>query len=425
MDIFGAFQLCSIGILAAPVTVRLSATYFNAKGRNIIFLWTVLILGGECYKTIPFELTDKKGLLSLTVEFLRIKTTPCSQDDNGNPIPKNPSGFPWEEATCGLVCNTTAGPFSSMREGAQDNIYVIPAPNRLTFGTATLLSAGCCIPAILYLIFMWNKILEINWKSKWGNRSEEEESEPIEGTNGATVGKMKGVNSVISMFLSAVEIPVFGAAVSNLQQRFLALGAVAAELDHKCGLKQRFHLVSNSTIYPLIHIFQVLTILIIGERNFFSDQVNYQTEPIRSVGQWAPIVGSGLAVIGALYVLLAEEVAEEEEEEKQNGSLHGSHCSVHEVERASPDSMSTRAPSAIEMRPSNEIVPTTTHRSAATALVDAGGRRKFAKVLTRIGNYVGTAAQKRFDDSEFKHGKAVDFPEIPGEQHRNSALPQM
>lgn len=47
MDVFGAFQLCSIGILAAPVTVRISKTYFDAPGRNIIFLWTGLILSGN------------------------------------------------------------------------------------------------------------------------------------------------------------------------------------------------------------------------------------------------------------------------------------------------------------------------------------------------------------------------------------------
>jgi hypothetical protein len=56
---------------------------------------------------------------------------------------------------------------------------------------------------------------------------------------------------------------------------------------------------------------------------------------------------------------------------------------------------------------------------------DAGNRRKVAKALTTMNNYLGTAAHDRFDDSEFKRGKAVDFPEIPGEERRNRALPQI
>lgn len=53
MDIYGAFQLCTIGILAAPVTVRLSKTYFDAPGRNIIFLWTSFILSGKLSSSSP------------------------------------------------------------------------------------------------------------------------------------------------------------------------------------------------------------------------------------------------------------------------------------------------------------------------------------------------------------------------------------
>lgn len=47
MDIYGAFQICSIGILTAPLTVYNSKTYFNDPGRNIIFIWTGLLLAGK------------------------------------------------------------------------------------------------------------------------------------------------------------------------------------------------------------------------------------------------------------------------------------------------------------------------------------------------------------------------------------------
>lgn len=49
MDIFGAFQLCSIGVLVAPITVNFSKTYFNDPGRNAIFIWATLILAGEYF----------------------------------------------------------------------------------------------------------------------------------------------------------------------------------------------------------------------------------------------------------------------------------------------------------------------------------------------------------------------------------------
>lgn len=142
--------------------------------------------------------------------------------------------------TCGLVCDVDQGPFSPIRQGSANNIYVIPAPTKLTIDTATLLAAACCIPAILSLVVTWNKILEINWKSRFGLK-EEEINEPIAGANGATIGTMKNSYALVRKFLSAVEVPVFGAAV--------------------------------------------LAILVAGELNFFSRQVDYQTEPIGSVGE--------------------------------------------------------------------------------------------------------------------------------------------
>ena len=55
-------------------------------------------------------------------------------------------------------------------------------------------------------------------------------------------------------------------------------------------------------------------------------------------------------------------------------------------------------------------------------LADIGNRRKIASTLIAIGNHLGTAAHDRFDVSDFKHGKANDFPEIPGETYRNRDL---
>lgn len=328
------------------------------------------------------------------MEFFRISSTPCMFDDAGNPISKNPDKFPYDIApTCGLQCTIEKGPFSPMRGGAVNNIYVIPAPEHLTFHTVTLLAAACCIPAVLSLVSMWNKIRKINWIMRWGNGQREEEKldQPIEGTNGATIESMKGVNSLIRRFLSVVEVPVFGAAV--------------------------------------------LAILILGEMNFFTKQVRYETEPIASIGQWAPLVGSGLAALGSLYLLLSSD--QPELDEKGKAVVHHCNCSTHHTSTSVSPSSTPLATPAIRRSSSKderrsleeiEIVPSTsspvvrTQTKRSWTQSDVGNRRKVANVLSNIGNYIGTAAQDRFDDSEFKHGKAVDYPELPGEGYRNPGL---
>lgn len=148
---------------------------------------------------------------------------------------------------CGLACDIGPGnPYSPMRDwnGSTNNIYVIPEPDVLTFGTATLLSAACCIPALLSLASMWNRIAEFNWTKRFGRKPlpESDETAAIEGTNGATLSKMRKVNEEVKKNLKmAVEIPVFGAAV--------------------------------------------LAILGMGEKNLFSTPLTYQTEPMASIGE--------------------------------------------------------------------------------------------------------------------------------------------
>lgn len=246
MDIYGAFQACCIGILAAPITVTLSKTYFNDPGRNTIFLWTILILSGEqppfsSDRTLILTPIAPQGLLSLTVEFYRVSPTPCDMfDDQNRRILAN--NFPFtDKSMCNLTCSVDGGfPYSPMRTEAVNNVYVIPVPGTLTPGTATLISAACCIPAILLLVSMWNTILERNWQSRFG-RQDERLDEVIEGTNDATLRKMRLVNKKIGSFLGLVEALVFGGAV--------------------------------------------LAVAIVGEINFWSRQVYHQTEPIQSYGE--------------------------------------------------------------------------------------------------------------------------------------------
>ncbi|KAM0250871.1 hypothetical protein ACHAQJ_008449 [Trichoderma viride] len=420
MDVYGAFQLCSIGILVAPMTVRLSTTYFNTRGRNTIFLWAGLILA---------------GLLSLTIEFYRIQTYPCHQDDQGNAISSNPSQFPYGENTnCGLTCSETMGPFSPMRRGSANNIYVIPAPNMLTFDTTTLLAAACCVHAIVWMASMTDKVFESNWKSRFGIRADDTPAdEPISGTNGATKVTMKGVNNRLRYFLSIAAVPVFGGAG--------------------------------------------LAIIIIGEINFFSGPVAYQVEPLASIGQWAPIVGTGLAAIGSLYLVLAADV-EAVKEESDPHTVDECKCSHHHLEhvnrlespsenssssdrdRGSQSSEDEHIPetpgsarllamrhtdtglstisyhgldhvSTMQTGVSNDATATINrHMSSGstvnrTSTTDSGNRRKVARALISVGNALGAKAQDWFDDSEFKSGKALDWPEVPGEFLRNKRLPDI
>lgn len=92
------------------------------------------------------------------------------------------------------------------------------------------------------------------------------------------------------------------------------------------------------------------------------------------LGQWAPIVGTGLAILGSLYLLLAQAMEEERNPEANPG-----------------------------------------------AALDSGLMRKVAKIFIRLSDYF-LPARERFDDTEFRRGSAVDYPEIPGEQHRNREL---
>ncbi|KAF1914295.1 hypothetical protein BDU57DRAFT_557965 [Ampelomyces quisqualis] len=373
MDIFGAFQFCSIAILAAPLTVRLSRTYFYDPGRNVIFLWTILILA---------------GLVALCVEFYRVEPTPCRYDNAGRTL-LGVKDFFNTNATCNLTCTEEAGPFSPLRGGAASEVFVIPVPQRLTFNAAMLLAAGFCIPAILSLIFTWDKILEINWKRR---RQAENSHEPVEGAN-VTVGELKGINNVVRMFLSVVEIPVFSGAV--------------------------------------------IAILGIGEANFWSHQVSYQTEPMASVGQWAPIAGTVIAALGSLYLLWYKE--DTKAKEKPAIHYHPSEGSGHEP----PPSRSSGTHRSSERNSEShplDIHPTLSNDwrlSRAITQPDlernntngtnygdepTAGRPRVRQWFTTAANYLGNAAHQKLDVSDYKDQKAHGFPEVPGELFRNPDL---
>ncbi|KAI5458812.1 hypothetical protein BGZ63DRAFT_432319 [Mariannaea sp. PMI_226] len=373
MDIFGAFQLCSIGILAAPVTVMMSRTYFNDPGRNTIFLWALLIF---------------VGMLCLAIEFYRAETFNCDHGVADTPISTDVSKFPLGNSSiCHLPfrCSTLNGPVSPMRGGAADNVYIIPVPDKLTFGTATLLAAACCVHAVLCLVSMWDRIVEINWRRGSRRRDRGDVSDKvIQGTNGATPAMMKGINGRIQYFLRIIAIPIFG-----------GVG---------------------------------LAILILGEINFYSRQVHYQTEPIASVGQWAPICGTFMALAGSLYILLAANVEAVKEGIQPNSSGHQCNCASHTLHDSSSNqsilySRSSSAGSDYRHPPSSNYQYPEERRSTASSAAqsDSGNRHRVAAFLIAVGEWLGSPTRDFFDDS-FKRGAATSYPEVPGELARNRYL---
>ncbi|KAL8377670.1 hypothetical protein RB595_008388 [Gaeumannomyces hyphopodioides] len=376
LDVYGAFQLSSIAILAAPVTLRRSTTYFDGPGRNIIFVWTTILLA---------------GMLSLAVELYRSRPVPCA----GNNI--TAANFPYGATAselCGIRCSQDLGPFSTMRQGATGEIYVIPAPKMFEFGTATLLAAACCIISILSLVDIFNKIRHDKRKRHTREKDDaiEDQDDPdgdsiglhegqpedtISGTNGATQSMMENAETRAKFLMGAVEIPLFTGAI--------------------------------------------LAILIIGERNLMSPELSHGTEPMENVGQWAPIVTAGLAAIGSLYLLGEKNFRKYRRHKKsqrrrsnatattaataptlgtrRQSSATYAHCQCH------PESPSdVRSDSALEPPDREGAEPT------------SGSRDKINEALSRFADMLGTANPGQ---QSFREGPAATFPETPGERLKN------
>lgn len=126
------------------------------------------------------------------------------------------------------------------------------------------------------------------------------------------------------------------------------------------------------------------------------------------IGQWAPIVGTGLALFGSLYIALAAP-------ETPEGS---------ETNAMSPPP-SNCSPSGIGAGPrqsTGDLQRSQTHTTVATL---EGTRRTVAGWLTTVAEYVGTPQEKSYDDAGFRRGRAMAYPRLPGEENRNPGLNQI
>jgi hypothetical protein len=93
-----------------------------------------------------------------------------------------------------------------------------------------LFSAGCCIPPVIYLVYMWIKILEINWEAAFAVRNDDDR-----GT----------------------------------------------KLTKKMEKLQRFLRWQESVWIGAL----VVCIAVLGELNFYSTQIYWQSEPFSAVGR--------------------------------------------------------------------------------------------------------------------------------------------
>jgi len=158
------------------------------------------------------------------------------------------------------------------------------------------------------------------------------------------------------------------------------------------------------------------------------------------IGQWAPLAGTALAVVASLSLFITRGVGMEQlkGEETPDAPTIRRVPSMQEVRRDSspPEPNATTSPRTLDLsvrrartfdgqrdrQPSVERDPLTSPLHRAATMDDKGNRRRIAKVFLAIGDKLGSASADQFDDSEFKHGKALDFPEIPGEENRNKDL---
>ena len=238
-----------------------------------------------------------------------------------------------------------------------------------------------------------------------------------------TVGELKGINNVVRKFLGVIEIPLFGGVI--------------------------------------------ITIIGVGEANFFSPQVRFMTEPMASIGkqriiaicqfltcslgQWSPIAGTIMAALGSLYILWSTSGDDVPKGKPPNQSENSDSS---RISRSSERQPSQRYPSPVYLGPDREtgddlgirsespnaieLTPTITYPDSErntgpasqairqdTHQLDqpTAGRNRIRGWLTSAGNYLGDAAHERLDpDHERVDEETQRFPEVPGEILRNPDL---
>lgn len=350
-----------------------------------------------------------------------------------------------------MRCSIQDGPYSPIRRGSGNNIYVIPAPDNFSFGTATLIAAACCIPTILLLVSMWLKILKINYEKAFGDEKANDASADGEKTVSTTVAQTGDDSNAIAPASSIQDTADTTFAADQPKDKGPE-SALQAELSSPRRQHQEHSMdipaegasaavwpVSKAKLKALINTFgeyyqvpvfgaAAFAVLVLGERNMFSRQVRYQTEPvanigmslfshillvtaesnqlIRPLGQWAPIVATVLGLMYSLYFLFATAM---DEEAKRIDSVERNNAPTHDD--------AGREESAADVTPGSTAVQDSKHDSKYPVWV-----LQVARVLLRLSNWISIPQQGRFDETIHTRGRSTGYPTIPGEPERNRSL---
>lgn len=144
-----------------------------------------------------------------------------------------------------------------------------------------------------------------------------------------------------------------------------------------------------------------------------------------SLGQWAPIVGAVLAVLGSLYLLLSADMEAAGKEDGQQeetivGKCPNCDCAVSDTGNSSRRESRTSAE-----RQDPDIEMTTIRRPTTNQTIGTQpdlGRRKVARFLIAASAIMTTKAHNQIEKTGFKPEAKTTYPETPGERYKNSDL---
>jgi hypothetical protein len=187
------------------------------------------------------------------VAFYRASAQPCLDSQGGF---VTVSAF--LNATAGGSLQTACAPqcsiITAIRQDPSNPSQWVLAPRRgMTFNTGTLLCAACCIPSILSLLSVWNKVMHFNWRRRWGR------------------GNTNTAEGIANEKKPQQELTQEERDERDLRERWM---------DNRIRL-------FLGLVERIVFMVCILAIVVLGEINFWSPQMRAGVEHINGVGECA------------------------------------------------------------------------------------------------------------------------------------------